>query len=492
MKDIFSAKKIYLIGIKGVGMTALAQILKNLNIEVVGSDTQEKFFTDEVLKESKIRYYEGFNKRNLEKELPVDLIISSVAYFSPTQKDADIKTQKDTDNNSGVNPRDNNPRNSADSEINLARKLNIPIITYPQALAKIFNQSFGIAICGSHGKSSTTAILGKIFKDAGLDPSCLVGSEVIEWHSNSLISKNFRKKIKFLIENEKHIKNLNWIKKNLRKLPIFIIEADEYREAFLNYHPKIIIITNIDYDHPDYFKTTQEYNNTYQKFLKNLKEPKLVFTFEKLKHPLNINYQKINFDPNLTLPFPLPGIHFQKNLQLLYHLAKKLGIPKNKFLNSIKNYSGIKRRFEIVKHSPIKDIYLIDDYAHHPKEILSFYYSLKEKFPDYTKYIIFQPHTFTRTHFLFNNFLKVFSQIQKDKKTNLIIFKTFPSAREKNIILKIKKLKTDKDLSQKLGIKLFNNQNYLIKFLKNNLDKKTIIATVGAGNIYKILEKITL
>jgi UDP-N-acetylmuramate--alanine ligase len=467
--DILDLKKAYLVGIKGSGVSALACILKNLGIKVVGSDTKEKFFTDEILKKERIKFYEGFKKENLKKELPVSAVISSVAYLSSNIK---------------------NP------EIELAKKLNIPILTYPQALAEIFNQSFGIAICGSHGKSSTTAILGKVFKDAGLDPTVLVGSEVIEWKSNSLVSKNFKKKIEFLKKNEERLKNLNWLRKNLKNLPIFIIEADEYRSAFLNYFPRIIIITNIDYDHPDYFKTEKEYQDAFRKFIENLKEPGILITEKNIS---SREGQKL-------FPFPYPGSHWQKNLRLIYQLIKILKIPEKIFLKSIQNYQGIKRRFEIVKHK--NNIYLIDDYAHHPSEVLAYFKSLKKSYPDYQIYFIFQPHTFTRTHFLFNQFIKVFKEIKKDKKTNLIIFKTFPSAREKEIILKIKKLKKDIDLAKKVKALYFGQEKNLINFLQKNLKeltrtnadytqtnadkRKIIITTVGAGDLYKILEKIKL
>ncbi len=466
--NLFKAKKVYLIGIKGVGMTALAEILKNLGIKVVGSDTKEKFFTDEVLKRKKIKFYEGFKEKNLKKELPVDLIISSVAYFSPTAP---------------FNP-----------EINLAIKLNLPLLTYPQALAEIFNQSFGIAICGSHGKSSTTAILGKIFQEASLDPTCLVGSEVIEWQSNALVSKNFKKKIEFLKKNENKLSNLNWIRKNLKKLPIFIIEADEYREAFLNYFPRIILLTNIDYDHPDYFENAKSYKKAYEKFALNLKEPKILITYEKINIPKEIKYFQLKFNSQLSFPYPFPGIHWQKNLQLVSQLIKILKIPEKIFLNSIKNFKGIKRRFEIVFHQIFKnkEIYFIDDYAHHPQEVLSFYQSLKEKFPHHQKIFVFQPHTFTRTHYLFHQFKKVFSLIKKDKKTLPIIFKTFPSAREKEILLKIKNLKKDIDLAKMTSLPYFDNENKLLKFLKSQMKKfsQIIITTVGAGDLYKILEKM--
>ncbi len=458
-QSIFHAKKVYLIGIKGVGMTALAEILKELGIEVVGSDTKEKFFTDEVLKNKKIKFYEGFNSNNLKKELPVNLVISSVAYI--------------------LKP---------NSEIKLAQKLKLPILTYPQALAQIFNSSFGIAICGSHGKSSTTAILGKIFQDLGYDPNVLVGSEVIEWKSNALVSKNFKEKLEFLKKNEEKIKNLNWVIKNLKKLPIFIIEADEYRDAFLNYYPRIIIVTNIDYDHPDYFKNEKEYLNSFIKFSQNLKEPKILISYQDMPFIKNVNHFRIKFIRSMILPFPIPGIHFQKNLQLIFKLIQVLKINQKKFLKAIQNYKGIKRRFEIVAHK--NDIYLIDDYAHHPNEVLSFYNSLKSIFPNHDIFFIFQPHTFTRTHFLFKEFVEIFQKIKQDDKLHLIIFKTFPSAREKEILLKIKKLKKDFELAKKVGALYFEKNKKLIKFLKSKMKPKTVIATVGAGDIYKILESL--
>jgi UDP-N-acetylmuramate--alanine ligase len=451
--NILSLKKAYLVGIKGSGVSALACILKNLGIKVVGSDTKEKFFTDEILKKEGIKFYEGFKKENLKKELPVSAVISSVAYLSS---------------------------NIQNPEIELAKKLNITILSYPQALAEIFNQSFGIAICGSHGKSSTTAILGKVFKDAGLDPTVLVGSEVIEWKSNALVSKNFKKKIEFLKKNEEKLKNINWVRKNLKNLPIFIIEADEYRSAFLNYFPRIIIITNIDYDHPDYFKTEKEYKDAFRKFVENLRKPGILITEKSVSRREGLK----------SFPFPYPGSHWQKNLRLIYQLIKILKIPERIFLESIKNYQGIKKRFEIVKHK--NDIYLIDDYAHHPSEVLAYFKSLKKSYPDYQIYFLFQPHTFTRTHFLFNQFIKVFKKIKKDKKTKLIIFKTFPSAREKEIILKIKKLKRDVDLAKKVKALYFDQEKNLIDFLQKKLKEKTIITTVGAGDLYKILEKIRL
>lgn len=478
MIDILSIKKAYLVGIKGVGMTALASILKKMKIEVVGSDIKEKFFTDDVLKKHKIKYYESFHKNNLKKELPVDIIISSLAYLpnhSPTTNF--IKENNDVNLKSSI------------PEINLASKLKIPILSYPQALSIIFNQSFGIAICGSHGKSSTTAILGHIFKKAGLAPNVVVGSEVINWQSNSLIDKNLKNKMAFLQKNKHKIYDINFIRKNIKKLPLFIIEADEYKESFLNYYPKIIIITNIDYDHPDYFKNKKEYNLAFKKFIKNATPPRIIISHH-TKNKFLKNEKIKNF------PFPFPGKHFQKNLQLIYALTKIIKMPLKNFINSIKTYRGIKRRFEIIKNFSYKNkkIIFIDDYAHHPTEILSFYKSLTEKYPNYFKYLIFQPHTYSRTHYLFKYFKKVFITIKKDKLIKIILFKTFPSARETKNLLKIKKLSTVNDLAKVTNIVYFESYLPLANYIKNdifqNKYKKIIISTIGAGNIYNLFNKI--
>lgn len=478
MVDIFSIKKAYLVGIKGVGMTALASILKKLKVQIVGSDIKEKFFTDNVLKKHKIKYYENFDKKNLIKELPVDLIISSLAYLP-------YSLQK-TNNRQPINISSSIP------EINLAHKLNIPIITYPQALATIFNQSFGIAICGSHGKSSTTAILGHIFKKAGLTPNVVVGSEVIEWQSNSLVDKNLKNKIDFLNKNKDKISNIDFIRKNIKKLPLFIIEADEYRESFLNYYPKIIIITNIDYDHPDYFKNKEKYNLAFKKFINNATPPKIIISHRnKNKFLKKRKNEKIK-----KFPFPIPGKHFQKNLQLLYALTKIIRISLNDFINAIKTYKGIKRRFEIIKNLTYKDkkIIFIDDYAHHPTEILSFYKSLTEKYPDYFKYLVFQPHTYSRTHYLFRSFKKTFIEIKKDNLVKIIFFKTFPSARESKNLLKIKKIYTINNLAKAIDIAYFATYQSLTKFIKKdifkNKNKKIIISAIGAGNIYNLFSEI--
>jgi len=420
-------KKIYFVGIKGTGMSGLAIIYKKLGYNVVGSDVDKYFFTQDSLLKNNIKFYKGFSLDNLKKEMPIDFLVTSNAWLN-------------------------------NKETLWAKEKGIKVLNYPQAVASIFNKSFGIAICGTHGKSTTTAFLGKIFQIANLKTIVLVGSPVKDWESNVYFSgKDY-----------------------------FILEADEYRGAFLSYKPKIIILTSLDYDHPDFFKTKKEYKEIFIKFFKNLTGPRILISYSKFNLPKEIKQIKIKYNPKIKFNFYAPGNHWQKNLQLLFKFSKifeKNFRVKNftkSFFESTKTFGGVKRRFEILNQNPV----LVDDYAHHPKELICFYKSLKIKFKNKKIFLIFQPHTYSRTEALFKDFKKVFRKIE-----NLILFKTFTSAREsenKEIEKKIRQLKKE------IKLKYFDDKVKLIKFLKNKLKKfkNIVIATAGAGDIYEILKKL--
>lgn len=421
--------KIYFVGIKGTGMSALALVYKNLGYEVVGSDVKEYFFTQESLLKNKIKFYENFSEENIKKELPIKLAIVSNAWQN------NIETQ-------------------------FLKKLKIKTLTYPEGVARIFNKSFGIAVCGTHGKTTTTAFLGKIFELAKKEVTVLVGSPVKDWGGPVYFSgKKF-----------------------------FILEADEYKNAFLNYKPKVIILTSLDYDHPDFFKTKKEYKESFLKFFRNLEKPSILISYHKFKLPKRIKQFKVKYNKNLKFDFFAPGDHWQKNLQLVYKFCELFNL-QNQFHLATKNFKGPLRRFDILSHDPL----LIDDYGHTPEEVRAFYKSLEEKFKNKKIYFIFQPHTYTRTKFLFKKFLKTFKEILSSKNIQkLIIFKTFSSAREKSNEENRKVEEKLKNISKKLKKTLyFESEENLLKFLKKikNYNNK-LIATCGAGNIYKVLFKI--
>jgi len=204
-------KKVYVIGIKGSGIIGVVEILHSRGIEITGSDTGEKFFTDEILKKLGISYFEKFDEKNIPAD--VDLVIYSTAY-----------------------------NESNNIEFRKAEELNLPMVSYPEMLAFLFNQKFGIAVCGTHGKTTTSALLANTLKEAGVDPSAAIGSKVKNWDGNALAGSG----------------------------QYFVAETDEYQSKLSFYDPKAVIFTSCDWDHPDYFENFEAYKNTFVKFIEKI------------------------------------------------------------------------------------------------------------------------------------------------------------------------------------------------------------------------------
>jgi len=397
-------KNAYLIGIKGVGMTALAQILQSRGVDVSGSDTDEKFFTDKVLNNLNIPFQEKFSKENISAN--TDIVIHSQAYT-----------------------KENN------FEIAEAEKRGLKIISYPEALAELFNSSYGIAVAGSHGKSTTTAMLGYILECAKFDPTVVVGSKVNQWESNARVGKS------------------NY----------FVIEADEYRDVFLRYMPKMIVLTNIDYDHPDYFKTKKDYKNSFEKFIRKVSDTDL------------ISHRRVGSSYNFRLK--MPGDYNQENAYLAYETAIKLGVDKNVAREALESFDGLARRFEY--YGTYNSAELYDDYAHHPTEIKALLRAVKEKYPAKKIISIFQPHTFTRTKELFYNFVNAFGDTDK-----VYIFKTYTSVREAGEDMWGKKL------AAALDTEYFANHREALENIQGELDEGVVLFTIGAGDAWQILESL--
>ncbi|MCR4323090.1 MAG: Mur ligase family protein, partial [Candidatus Azambacteria bacterium] len=207
-KSIWKYKKIHMIGVKGVGMTALAQVLTANGFSVNGSDEGDDFMAP-VLATINI-VATPFDPKNVKG---VDMVIRSNAY---TPENGEVKEAMDK---------------------------NIPLFSYPEVVAELFNAHRGIAVAGSHGKTTTTAMLAHILKEAQENVTAIVGSKVLDWGSGAIAG-------------------------DLKKSDaLFVLEADEYKEAFLNYRPNGAIITNIDYDHPDYFAKPEDYRKAFVKFV---------------------------------------------------------------------------------------------------------------------------------------------------------------------------------------------------------------------------------
>ena len=429
--DLSKIKKAYFIGIKGVGMTALAQVLQSRGIDVLGSDTKEKFFTDQVLERLKIRVIEGFDKKNIPFD--IDLVIVSAAYLSPGVK---------------------NP------EIDQVRKQGLPLLTYAQILGQLFREKYGLAVAGTHGKSTITAMLGLVLEEAGFDPTVIVGTRVIQWQSNARIG---------------HSRYL-------------VAEADEYRNNFLHYSPQVLVLTSLEYDHPDFFKDFQEYKRTFQRLVQKIPANGFIVANGQDKRVKEVikkaKCRVIEYFPDqLKIKLKVPGQHNLWNASAVMTTALELGVKAETIKKALTSFQGTSRRFEIKGQS--KGILLIDDYAHHPTEIQVTLQAAKELYPQKKIWAVFQPHTFSRTEALLKDFASAFKQADQ-----VIILDICGSAREKSgqvhardLVREIRKYKEGK-------VKYIPTIKETAEYLKKQAQAGQVVLTMGAGDVWKLSESL--
>ncbi len=451
--DFKEIKKIYMIGIKGVGMTMIAQYLSAKGIKIFGSDISEKFITDKVLKKLGIKVIENFNEKNIP--IDVDLIIYSTAY----------------------------QKNSIEVKKALSGK--IKTLTYGEVLGEIFNKKYGIAVAGSHGKTTTTAWLGYVLKHAKLEPNVMVGSYVPQFKGNSLIGKS------------------NYL----------IAETDEYQNKLKYFLPKAVILNNIDYDHPDYFLTIKDYQQVFIDFIKKISQKGfLIANFDDkivnkiaiknckckiisyainnkadyiaydIKQINNKQFFKLKFKKQNLGKFciSLFGKHNISNALAVIIASIKLGVNIEVIRKYLKKFKGTERRLQII--GKFKGATIIDDYAHHPTEIMATLKGIKDVYKKNNIITIFYPHTFTRTKILLNDFVKSFNDSDE-----VIILDIYGSVREKHggvhskdLVKLIKKENINKKILYISTLKKCE------KYLRDNAKKNDIIMLMGAGNIFSI------
>ena len=433
---------IHFIGIGGIGVSALAQYYLSNSHKVSGSDLVSSE-TTELLKNKGIKINIGKHKiKNLSKD--IDLVI-----YSPAVQE-------------------NNP------ELKIAKKNKIKCQSYPEALGDLTKKYFTIAISGTHGKSTTTAMTALILIKAGLDPTVILGTKLKEFNNS-----NFRKgKSKYLI-----------------------IEADEWKASFLNYFPKIIALTNIEKEHLDYYKDINHILRTYQKYISNLPEKAVLIINKKDKNILKLKtqFKKLKIKDyfsnqkqigKLKGILKVPGEHNVLNALTALTIAQTLKISDKISLKALSEYKGAWRRFEEQKIK-IKNwkLKIISDYAHHPTEVNATLKAVREKFPNKKIWCIFQPHQYQRTFYLFKDFVKTFKQaIDKSNINKIIITDIYDVAgREKgNIKKKINSKKLVKEIN-KIPV-IYLPKQKIINYLKKNIKGKEIIMIMGAGDIYKIID----
>ncbi|PIP28094.1 MAG: UDP-N-acetylmuramate--L-alanine ligase [Candidatus Moranbacteria bacterium CG23_combo_of_CG06-09_8_20_14_all_35_22] len=450
--DIRNIKKAYMIGIKGSGVIAVVEILHSMGVEITGSDTNEKFFTDEILQKLNIPYFEKFEAKNIPSD--VDLVVYSTAY---------------------------NENNNV--EFKEAKRRSLEMISYPEILAKLFNEKYGIAVCGTHGKTTTSAMLAHTLKEIGVDPSAVIGSRVINWEGNALSGKG----------------------------EFFVAETDEFQNKLRMYNPKGIILTSLDFDHPDTFPNFADYKNAFADFVVRI--PKTGFlvvwgdsvdTLEVSKETIcqvltygfgeendykisSLELQKFEVEHNGKslggFEIKLIGKHNILNATAVIAVCHKLNLDLEKVKEALKNFQGTKRRFEYIGQS--NGAILIDDYGHHPEEIKATLKGAREIYPQKNIWAVFQPHLYSRTEALLQEFSQSFSDID-----HVIVLDIYGSAREndgKVNSLDLVKLinKFDRDKAQYL-----KTIDEAVKFLQDKIGSEDIVIAIGAGNGWEVVEKL--
>jgi len=431
--------KVYFVGIGGIGISGLAQYYLEKGHEVYGFDLVWSEITD-YLKKKKIKFTQKIPQGT-------DLIIhtSAVQANSPFLREAIAN--------------------------------GIKVKSYPEALGEITKEYFTIAISGTHGKSTTSAMIALILQKAGLDPTVIVGTKLKEFGNT-----NFRPgKSKYLV-----------------------IEADEWNFSFLNYWPQIIVLTNIEEEHMDTYKDLNHIIKTYKEYVGHLSSSGVLVAngddknIKKIQNPClagrqaNVKCQKYSINQKETEELKnilkIPGQHNVSNALAALAVARELGIPDNVTFEALGEYRGAWRRFEERKLKiGNRNFKIIHDYGHHPTEIAATLKAAREKYLDKKLWCVFQPHQYQRTYYLFDDFAKVFSNSPIDKT---IITDIYDVAGREN--KEIKKKVSSKKLVKRIR-QLTEKENviYLPKeriksYLKNNLEGKEIIVIMGAGDIYQL------
>ncbi|MBI2268278.1 MAG: UDP-N-acetylmuramate--L-alanine ligase [Candidatus Blackburnbacteria bacterium] len=459
--SIVDLHHIHFTGIKGVGMTALALCAQDLGIKVTGSDVQEIFVTDETLEKRGITWEVGFSSQNLN--LHPDLLITTGAH-------------------GGLN----NP------EVVAARGMGIPVMTHAEALGEFAKGKSTIAVCGVGGKSTTSAMISTILDSALRNPSFAVGvGDIFSLGVPGRYDKEGKE---------------------------FICEADEFaispgvdnRPRWSYLLPKVIVVPNVEHDHPDIYPTFEDTRRVFLEFfnripkdgllvacvdnenvrslVKQTSVPLQTYGFSKDADwridSMEIRNQRINctlihMGVECKVVLNVPGRFNVLNATAAIAVGSFLGLSEEELVQGINAYTGCKRRIEKVAE---KDgVIYYDDYAHYPTEINAILRALKEWYPDKRIVAVFQPHTYSRTKALFKEFAESFSDANK-----VVFVDVFSSARETDTLGVNSELLAEETKKYHEHVYYGGNLRDSARVIGEISKFGDIVVTLGAGDVYKM------
>ena len=443
---------IHFVGIGGIGMSGIAEVLLNLGYQVSGSDTKETEVTRRLQSlGAKVSY--GHQRENLKE---ADVVVTSSAI------------------------RKGNP------EVEAAEERLIPVIPRAEMLAELMRMKIGIAVAGTHGKTTTTSLISTVLAAGGLDPTVVIGGRLNSIGSNARLGQG----------------------------EYLVAEADESDGSFLKLMPTIAVVTNIDPEHLDYYQGIDEIKETFLSFLNKipffglavlcldhpniqslLPRMKKRFTTYGLTTKADFQAKEIVFEGLLTsfdvihrrrdigrLSLRMPGLHNVYNALATLATAFELDIPFQIVQETLRDFSGIQRRFQIKGEK--RGILVVDDYGHHPVEIMA---TLKAARTGWTKRIIavFQPHRYTRTQALFKDFLTAFYDADV-----LVITDIYPAGEDRIEGVESKALFEGLREYGHKDVTYLSDKKEIVEHLLRMISPGDLVITLGAGDIWQVSEEL--
>lgn len=455
MNSLFSSSdKIYFIGIGGIGVSAIAKLAMSAGATVYGSDLCDSDTIREL------------------RQAGACVSIGRVARFSLRSHEINQLIYS-----TAVAPR--HPL------IVEAKQLRIKCRTYPQALGAISKNYLTVAVSGMHGKSTTTAMIGRLLESAGRDPLVIVGTKVKQWNGN--------------VRSPKSVVScqLSVVR------PIFVVEADEYRSAMLQLTPAVIVLTRVEEDHLDYYRDISHIKSEFIKYLSGLAPGGVVIANAQDKNIADIlsSYPGKIIRYNVQTPaerriktrlrkiLTVPGTHNLENALAAYHVGKYLSVSAAAIYRGLAGFTGTWRRLELVGTLKVSGrcVPIISDYGHHPTEVAATLQAIREKYPKRSILLAYQPHQHNRTKKLFDRFMTCFDQADQ-----LILVKIFDVAgrevqADQNVSSKTLAAKINAriaDLQPALKLCVYaKNLAETTKKIRELAKPNDVIVIMGAGDI---------
>lgn len=442
-------QNIHFVGIGGIGMSGIAEVLLNQGYKVTGSDKKRSALTTRLKKKGAKVYYR-------HKAANVDsahVVVTSSAIGS------------------------DNP------EVVAAIKKNIPVIPRAEMLAELMRIKYGVAIAGSHGKTTTTSLVGQVLLGGGLDPTMVIGGRLNNLRTNAKLGKG----------------------------DYLVAEADESDGSFLKLNPALALITNIDPEHMEHYKDFEALKETFVQFanqvpfygsivacsdhpvvrelIPRFKRKVVTYGLEKgadftvskiqtqgLKQRFKVFYKK---DSLGQVTLPMPGRHNVANALGAIAVGRELDIPFRKIATALRNFRGIQRRLQVLYDG---EVTVLDDYGHHPVEIRATLKAIREAFPKRRVVTLFQPHRYTRTRDLFDDFAQAFQDTD-----HVFMTAIYPAGEEPIVGVDARALA---NALPRNGVIYHSDKATLAQRVKDFAKKGDVLLTLGAGDITQVGQEL--